>query len=443
MGSNNFKHILFISRFYIHVNNDGSSAYILDLMKYLKENSFDITYVLLPQIKINKYPWYKIPKSVSELMSVETNSFIRVGNYLIAKIIILEWIPILIWLVYMQSPLRFKKFYRKLRTSLNHWFNEKSKLFKKSNVEIRTLDISPNEKLYINKLMNKYSPSAVIVDFASLAGIFDAITDSSNIKKILLTHDVLFKRARDFSQAGVLIDDLERGWTYELESFALQKADVVIAIQKEEANLFKSMSPTNQIITVPMAATLKKNIHKQISGRCLFVGSGADQNIVCINWFLYEVWGEVLQQNPNASFHVCGTVCDSISKFASNTKLLGRIDNLNQEYDEAEVVVVPLIAGTGLKIKLIEALSYGRVVVSTHVGVQGIYELENSGIIVADKHQDFASAIIEIQRSPDLRQSMEKKARNFITKYFSKEICYQPLMDSINFQSTKRKNIDT
>lgn len=443
MQSHNPKQILFVSRFYIQKSNDGSSVYILDLMEYLKENGFEITYVLLPQLKLNQYPWYKIPEDVSKCMSVDTDRFVRFGRLLIGKFNTFKWPFILIWLIYMQLPLGIKRSYRKFRTYIIRKFKGRKKSSFASGIPKRTLEISSSEWEYIHSLVDKYSPIAIIVDFASLAGVFDAISDSSKVQKILLTHDVLHKREQEFSQSGIYQGDLERGWSFELESIALQKADVIVAIQQEEAKLFRTMSPQNQIITVPMAATLKNNLSRQIPGRCLFVGSGADQNIVAIHWFLREVWGEMLRLNPNASLHVCGTVCESIIKSSSNITLRGRIDDLQQEYDEAEVCIVPLIAGTGLKIKLIEALSYGRVVVSTSIGVQGINELENSGIIVADKPQDFSNAIINIQKFPDVRQLMENNARNFVSNNFSTEICYQPLIRCLNSYIAERNKIDT
>jgi hypothetical protein len=169
----------------------------------------------------------------------------------------------------------------------------------------------------------------------------------------------------------------------------LKWADVVLSIHEEDARILRQMVPQSEVLCAPMPATYHSHEPtEQVPGRCLFVGSDINHNVHGMTWFLNEVWPLVLQEMPGCVLHVCGTVCRAISKNYSNVHLLGRVDELDTEYAAAQVCLIPLIVGSGLKIKLVEALSHGRACVSTSVGVQGVQELTGKAVLVADTPND-------------------------------------------------------
>ena len=112
-------------------------------------------------------------------------------------------------------------------------------------------------------------------------------------------------------------------------------------------------------------------------------------------------------------------------------RLLGRVDDLNAEYGAAEVCVIPLLAGSGLKIKLIEALSHGRACVATSVGVQGVQELTDRAVLVADSPYEFAQAVMTLLQQPEQRKAMETQARTYVEEHLTPEKAYQPLVNRI------------
>ena len=73
--------------------------------------------------------------------------------------------------------------------------------------------------------------------------------------------------------------------------------------------------------------------------------------------------------------------------------MLGRIDDLTPLYANAAVVISPLRGGSGLKIKLIEALGQGKAIVVTTTTLQGVADVIGSAVIVADDAQEFADGI--------------------------------------------------
>jgi len=89
--------------------------------------------------------------------------------------------------------------------------------------------------------------------------------------------------------------------------------------------------------------------------------------------------------------------------------------------------VVPLRLGSGLKIKLVEALSHGRAVVTTDVGAQGLEVLAGSAFVLADDPVAFAEACADLLSHPDRRHAQEDQAVLAAERYFSAEACYEPL----------------
>jgi glycosyltransferase involved in cell wall biosynthesis len=169
----------------------------------------------------------------------------------------------------------------------------------------------------------------------------------------------------------------------------------------------------------------------QVPGRCLFVGSNVDHNVYGLRWFLKDIWPKIVRQVPHCRLHVCGSVCQEIHKEFPYMNFLGRVDDLEPEYAAAEVCLIPLVVGSGLKIKLVEALSHGRACVSTSVGVQGVRELTNKAVLVADTVEGFAEAVITVLTNPEKRKEMEDLARKYVEENLSPEKVYQPLVDRI------------
>ena len=130
--------------------------------------------------------------------------------------------------------------------------------------------------------------------------------------------------------------------------------------------------------------------------------------------------------------HVCGTVCSKIDEIFQNVQLSGRVEHIEAEYAAAEVCLIPLVVGSGLKIKLVEALSHGRACVATSVGVQGVQELREKAVLVADTPCDFARAVISVLTNADKRRAMETEARRYVIETLSPEKVYQPLVERIH-----------
>jgi glycosyltransferase involved in cell wall biosynthesis len=248
--------------------------------------------------------------------------------------------------------------------------------------------------------------------------------------RVVLAPDIMYQRKADFEAQG-----LHSGlgdWDQDIERSYLSNAEIIVAIQEHDAQVLRQMLPESEVICVPIAATLRtKPDVAQVAGRCLFVGSYVDHNIIGLQWFLENVWPIIIARDSFVTLHVCGGVCKSVSRRYAQVELLGQVENLDNEYSAAEVCLVPLHVGSGLKIKLVQALSYGRVCVSTSVGVQGLPEIAEAGVTVADTPAEFAEAIHVLLSDDDRRAVLEQRALQYVEAQFAPEVAFGPFVNRI------------
>ena len=109
--------------------------------------------------------------------------------------------------------------------------------------------------------------------------------------------------------------------------------------------------------------------------------------------------------------------------------LQGYIDNLEDAYKENHIIINPVFFGSGLKIKNVEALCYGKPLVTTSVGAQGIEEGSNNAFMLCDKYEDMYHCICSLIENEELRNNLSEKAYQFALKNFTEEASYKQLKD--------------
>ncbi len=419
--------IQFVSRDIPVENSIGNATYILDFLRYLRQAGCEIEYVLLNSSPNGRFPWYIIPPALATLANVSAKNNLRIGRLLLRVNPLSDLLIELVRLVYDRLPQNLKNIYRSIRDK-----QQITPLYVINVIPTQVWDTlaTPEEENFASSRFVRFKPNVVIANYAFLGSILDSPVLDETVLKVILTHDVRHQRFAHFKKLGLTTS--ESNWSWEQEATQLSKAQVLLAIQEEDGKLLKQIAPQCQVISTPKAAVIHHSKVKQVPGRCLFVGSGVDHNYYGIKWFLENVWLKLTQLIHDCSLHVCGTVCDFIQESFPNVRLLGRVDDLEPEYGAAEVCLVPLLAGSGLKIKLVEAMSYSRACVSTSVGVQGLREVVGSAVLVADTPEDFAAAIHTVLTKKEKRQWMEEQAYRYAIAKLSPQAAYQPFVDYVH-----------
>lgn len=256
----------------------------------------------------------------------------------------------------------------------------------------------------------------------------------NNPPVILNMHDVDSEAVKYFSEVDIrkikrLYFKNEYKRVLKLEEYAIKNVHRIIACSPRDAIVYKELFPFNQDkwleanngVDLKIANSLPRI--KRDKSTVLFIG-GLDNpcNREGILWFLNEIWDEVLNIVPEAQLLIAGSgksasiIKESANK-KSNVKFLGYVEDINPLYQQSTCTVVPLRSGSGTRLKIVEAFSFGMPVVSTSIGAEGLPVENNKDLIIADDSKAFARGIASIIQKPELGKTMANNAYTIAKQY--------------------------
>lgn len=203
--------------------------------------------------------------------------------------------------------------------------------------------------------------------------------------------------------------------------------DYMWFVSKEECDKYGSSIGRPEkcrYIPIPSAQVSDKVIMNTESKTLLYVGDlTIVHNFLSMKWFVDEVFVKLKQDVPDAKLHVIGRINDrdKESLNADGVNVLGYVDDLNQEYRDVACVVCPVLYGAGVKVKVIDAMAMGQLVITTGKGVEGT-ELENGKhLLVSDDSDELLKICLDVLRNSEKYVSVAEKGFDFIKEYHSIE----------------------
>ncbi len=143
-----------------------------------------------------------------------------------------------------------------------------------------------------------------------------------------------------------------------------------------------------------------------------------DANVAGLEWFLTKVWPLVLSKQPQMNIHIGGKSLKKSDKryFQSGLINHGEVDDAAEFIKHHGIGIVPLWAGSGLRMKLLQAMSLGVPCVSTSIGAQGLNVENGKEVMIADTPLEFAEALIKLNTDRKFAIEMGKNALNYVIK---------------------------
>ena len=241
-----------------------------------------------------------------------------------------------------------------------------------------------------------------------------------NFEAVIVAY-VFFSKALEVFPPGVLriLDTVEKftgrsrvgehylSWRQERRG--LRRADRVLAIQQRESEHFQSMVSPSKVFVVGHIVEGHESCKDHATPSLLFLGSGNDANRDGIQFFLHAIWPRIKIEVPDVQLLIAGKVVDSVAP-SPGIDRLGVINDVAGIMQQVAVVVCPLRFGTGLKIKVMEALAAGKAVVATSVGAEGLENGKGRAFLVSDDPTEFARNVVLLLRDPERRQSLGRGA---------------------------------
>jgi GT2 family glycosyltransferase len=147
----------------------------------------------------------------------------------------------------------------------------------------------------------------------------------------------------------------------------------------------------------------------------LFLGSFRhDPNRVAVDWFVRHVLPLVVAQEPAVQFAVAGSDPPpehTYADHAAHLKMLGYVEDIREPLARYAIFVCPILSGSGVRVKLLEAFAAGIPVVSTKVGAEGLAVNDGEFCALADDPEGFAARAIALLRDPEHAAAMAGRAR--------------------------------
>ncbi|MCI0519388.1 MAG: glycosyltransferase family 4 protein [Chloroflexi bacterium] len=175
-----------------------------------------------------------------------------------------------------------------------------------------------------------------------------------------------------------------------------------------------------QITTIPIAVdteALQPAARKPEAMNILTLGTlRYPPNADGIRWFLRDVFPLIRQHSPQATLAIAGRnppqdLFQLAEDFGGAARVLGFVHDLKPLMQESALVVVPVRAGSGMRVRILEAFAQGMPVVTTTVGLEGIHAVPGRDVLVADTEEAFAQAVTTLLQDAALQEQLAVNGR--------------------------------
>lgn len=218
---------------------------------------------------------------------------------------------------------------------------------------------------------------------------------------------------------------------YECEH--LNAYDGVVSITDNDARLLREMGCRKPIVAIPFGISPESLENVEVEPNSLFHLGSMDwmPNLEGIQWFLDNVWPKVHEAMPQLTLYLAGRkMPDDLMRLdMEGVKVVGEVPDAMYFIATKQINVVPLLSGSGIRVKIIEAMSAGKTVIATTIGAEGIAYTEGRDLLVADTPEQFVQQIRRCVDDPDFCQSVGRSAYRLIAEEYSNERLTQKMLD--------------
>jgi GT2 family glycosyltransferase/glycosyltransferase involved in cell wall biosynthesis len=269
--------------------------------------------------------------------------------------------------------------------------------------------------------------------------------DYRRIATALFEHDIYFQSiARGLGHMIGALDEVKARFEYlralRFELRALPAFDQVQVCTPANRDYLLSFRPR---LAARMRAGLRAGIvtsryEFRPEGRepltMLFVGSFRhDPNRVAMDWFARQVLPLILARQPQAKLVVAGSdppPAHAYADLAANVDMLGYVDDVRGPLARYAVFVCPILTGSGVRVKLLEAFAAGIPVVSTAVGAEGLAVQDGEFCRLADSPGGFAERVLALWENPQDAAAMARRARAEVEAHWDMQAITGKLVES-------------
>ncbi|AEI45248.1 glycosyltransferase [Paenibacillus mucilaginosus] len=413
------KKIIFITNRLPFPNTDGRKNLLSQYLTQIKEIHPDSEIINISFVDDPKYLSAK-PKLIDRIITIDSPGFFeKVYNALVYSLLLRKW------------PLQVSVYYSK-----------------------------KNHKL-IAETIQKENPAYVIYDMVRVA----EYTEKHPAKTILSYDDLLSLRYQRQLEWFKYIPSVFGGFADKLPKFArgaaelkfIQKAlirlesrllekyeqsvaarfDHLIFTSPKEAEHFKDIVRHESCHGIPMkidpiAADGSVGARQYDPNKIVFVGKmDIPHNCSAVFYFCEKIWPKVKKHQPDAKFYIVGKNPTrevlQLEKQYPDVIVTGEVNDVKKTVMDSALMIAPLLFGTGIKTKIVEAMSWGIPVVTNAIGSEGINASHRKDLFISENDEEMVQHILQLLNNAEMNHSMSKNSIDYVSQHFSSTVTKEKL----------------
>ncbi len=295
--------------------------------------------------------------------------------------------------------------------------------------------IRHNTEEALKELLTRESYDIIQLETLMMTPYLDVIRENSHAKIIFRPHNVeylIWSRL-----AGNEKNPVRRSYFRLLarqiknyERSVIRRFGHLLPISDRDAEIFRGWNTQAEMRVLPYGIDISESVRPSPEGPPVLLFLGAldwRPNVRGLEWFLREVWPPLTRRLPQIVFHIAGrnpgtALQKMIRESPSSGKIVfhGEVAHTEELFRQGTLFIVPLFAGSGIRIKILEAAAHGLVVISTTAGAAGLPLQADEHILIADTPEIFLGAIEKLTKDKQYCSAVRENALLLLKKKFDR-----------------------
>lgn len=291
------------------------------------------------------------------------------------------------------------------------------------------------QKSFADKLedvIKRFSPNVIQFESVFLSDYLPIVKQLTTAVTVLRLHNIEYQvwqrlagETKGIIKKIYLSDLGQRIERYEKEVWG--QYDLLLSITDTDAEVVKQAGIHTAMHTIPFGIDIKPLPAIKTGNWTVYHIGAMDwiPNQEAVKWFLKEVWPAVHQKIPGASFYYAGRNMPQYFKDLNiaGAHCMGEVPDAPAFITDKRILIVPLRAGGGIRVKILEAMAEGKIIVSTDIGMQGIDAEDGVHYLKADTSAGFVDKLVWIYANKDKAEAIGLAAQTFVSdKYNSRQL---------------------
>jgi glycosyltransferase involved in cell wall biosynthesis len=288
----------------------------------------------------------------------------------------------------------------------------------------------------LRKTLQRFAPDVVQIESPFLLPYVDVVRSESNARVVLRSLNVEFRIWEGLAriERNPLRRIALRRITASLRKYEVRQlnvCDAIVPISADDADDFRRLGGTRPMHVVPCGVTVAEATHDAPTPNSVgFIGSlDFRPNQEAVEWIVETLWPLVIDRVPQARLSIAGSgVPEWLRRRMTGVDFRGTVDDATSFMNTMPVMIAPLFAGGGMRIKVLEAMALAKPVVATALGAGGLDVEHGRDILIADDAASFADAVALLLRDSKTAARIGDAARETVRSRYDNDALARGLL---------------